>query len=171
MEIIITPQEFVGDIDLQKMGMEAVIHGCPVSHDEATGDTTYSLSDTGEMLIKWEHYKELYDNVVTVSKAELFAVLPDTLMDNLVDVDLPHAKYLDEEEGEQRRTYEEYFKWKWRQPDGSWLVKLVPVIFGETSGYGLSDEQFRSFWAWDNTVIKDKATGMALLAALQGDGE
>jgi hypothetical protein len=128
-----------------------------------TDRTGYPLDAAGEMKITKDLLVFFYESGIEIEKATLYAQLPASMMDNLVDVDLPEAKYKDENGEEVRRVYSEYFKWQWELEDGSYLVRLVPVPYGATAGNGLSIEHFKMFYEVFADQILTKAEGLALM--------
>ena len=146
------------------LAAEALSKGCkPVVLE---GATMFPFSANGIEKILNSHFDLLISLGLEISGkvGTRYLVLEDTMMDNLVDVNLPHAKYTGPDEVEVRRVYEEYFKWKKQLHDGTWIVRLAPVRFGMDSGGGLSWEDFLLFKeTFSGYTILTKTEGEALL--------
>jgi len=69
--------------------------------------TTYEIEFQGKL--DQDTFDLLIKEPCTIDNAELYVRVPQSSLDNLVDVDLPDSKYTDENGDEQRRNYLDYF--------------------------------------------------------------
>ena len=61
-------------------------------------------------------------SAVTLEDYVCYVKVEQSIMDNLVDVDMPDCRYFDDEGVEHRRVYEEYAPWQYPSNDGTWVM-------------------------------------------------
>ena len=106
-------------------------------------------------------FEALLAEPVEINKAVCYVEIPYSVLDNLVDVDMPDAKYIDGEGEEVRRVYEEYAPFHTVSNDKSTvLMRCVHVQYGRTTANGTSDEEMRSWASLYPLICKTEAGAM-----------
>ena len=170
MKVIVNVQQ-LADPEIQALAMRFVLAMGGGESPDSDGNVTYNFDANGESYFLPGDYDVCTTKNVRIEKGTFFIELQTTTMDNLVDVDLPDCKYIDAEGVEQRRRYNEYFRFN--EPsvnEGMTLIQLVhfpynpDYIPGGVAGGAipLTDANRRLFETELGVTAMVKAQGLAL---------
>jgi len=170
MKVIVNIQQ-LADPAIQALAMQFKLSNGDGLPPDSSGDIAYLFNANGESFFSPDAYALCTAKNVRIEKGMFFIELPTSTMDNLVDVDLPDSKYIDAEGVEQRRRYNEYFRFN--EPsvnEGMTLVQLVHFPYdheyvpGGVAGGAvpLTDENRRLFETELGVTAMVKAQGLAL---------
>lgn len=168
MKLNVTPQQLAESPQLQQLATFFLLSGGRIDRDRSTGLCSYVLDDIGEMLLTADHLALLYSAGVGVDKATLHVeMLQAEYEEGIVPAQFPGAVSVTaDEDGEETtitRTWQEYSPLAQESTDGTkYLVRCVHVPPGSTSGNGLSEEEFRIWYAEFGARLLVKAQAVAL---------
>jgi hypothetical protein len=146
--------------------------GTPVRYSDGT--VGYPLDTNGESEFSQGEYEALAGAGVKIDGGIFWIELNSTMMNNLVDVDLPDSKYIDSEGVEQRRRYNEYFRFNQESVTiDKHLIRLVHFPYSAVydpddpaavkgGAFGLTDENRKTFEKELGVTAMVKSVGLRL---------
>lgn len=129
------------DADIYTLTGRALRMGAHM-HDDDAG-TVYCITKE-HLITQLEIDMILSKPALIIDQSVMYIELPFTTMDNLVDVDMPNSKRVDENGVEVRRTLSEYAPFHTVSVDGTTvMLRCVHVPYGSTVGQGLDNAELR----------------------------